>query len=142
MNRLYSQTTGCLYIPGLHPVIPADAVEISEETILAVIGNPAPGKVRGHDDKGLPILIDPPAPTFDQLAEDERQWRDLEVSASDALVARHRDEIERGGETTLADSQYKELQDYRQLLRDWPQSEVFPDSAQRPAAPAWLAGSV
>ncbi|WP_241190700.1 phage tail assembly chaperone [Pseudomonas chlororaphis] len=142
MSMLYSQTTGCLYILGRHSPIPDDAVEISEETILAVIGNPTPGKIRGHDEKGVPYLKDPPPATPEQLAADERKWRDLEVFGSDALVARHRDEVEQGSGTTLTESQYKELQGYRQLLRDWPEHEAFPDSDKRPAAPAWLAGQL
>lgn len=60
MQRLYSQTTGSTYFAGYNPDIPADAVKISEECFMLVIGNPDPAKVRSHDDTGLPILIDPP----------------------------------------------------------------------------------
>lgn len=142
MSRLYSKTTGCLYIPGVHPVIPDDAVEISNATILEVIGNPVPGKVRSHDANGLPILIDPPLPSADELSADERQWRDGEIAASDALVARHRDEVEQGAKSTLSGEQYQELQAYRQLLRDWPEAEAFPNAEARPQAPDWLSGQL
>lgn len=68
MIRMYSATTGTTYFPG-DPNTPSDAVEISEERFVSVIANPAPGKVRGHDANGLPILIDPPlyVPTIDDL---------------------------------------------------------------------------
>lgn len=56
--RYYSPTTGCTYLDGIH-IRPADARPISEERFLEVIARPAPGKVRAHDDNGLPILIDP-----------------------------------------------------------------------------------
>ena len=63
-----SETTGTTYLEGVH-VIPAGAVEISEDRFLSVIANAEPGKVRSHDANGLPILIDPPAyvPTADAL---------------------------------------------------------------------------
>lgn len=60
MPRLYSQSTGCTYLTGIHADIPKDAVPITEDRYLDVIANPAEGKIRGHDAAGLPILIDPP----------------------------------------------------------------------------------
>lgn len=68
--RYYSRSTGCTYLLSVHgDRMPADAVPITEEHYLAVIGNPAPDKVRSHDADGLPILIDPPiyVPTADAL---------------------------------------------------------------------------
>ncbi|NBF05301.1 hypothetical protein GV819_23715 [Pseudomonas sp. Fl5BN2] len=68
MSRYYSQLTGCTYLTRVHSVMPEDAKLISEERYLSVIAEPAPGKVRGHDLEGLPILIDPPPmPLDDQL---------------------------------------------------------------------------
>ncbi|MDH0098246.1 phage tail protein [Pseudomonas sp. GD04158] len=60
MNRLYSKATGSTYLLELHRDIPADAVPIDDACYLSVIANPAPGKIRSHDEHGLPILIDPP----------------------------------------------------------------------------------
>ncbi|PXB70474.1 phage tail protein, partial [Pseudomonas aeruginosa] len=54
---------------------------------------------------------------------------------------RHRDEIEDGA-TTLTDEQYQTLQTYRRALRDWPESERFPQSEYRPAQPEWLLGAL
>ncbi|TDJ76969.1 phage tail protein [Pseudomonas putida] len=141
---LYSATTGCCYIPGLNIEVPTDAKEITQERFLAVIAEPEPGKVRSHDEEGLPILIDPPviALTSEQLAANERAWRDAEVSSTEWLVTRHRDEQDMQLATTLTAEQFAELLVYRQALRDWPQTEAFPDSAQRPVAPAWIAEQV
>jgi hypothetical protein len=61
MTRLYSKSTGCTYLPGIQKEVPGDAVPISENLYLSVIANPVPGKIRGHDAEGLPILIDPPS---------------------------------------------------------------------------------
>lgn len=141
MERLYSQTTGTCYISGVHPEIPGDAVSISDDRYDAVIANPRYGQVRSHDAQGLPILIDPPVigQTDEQQAADERVWRDAEVSSTEWLVTRHRDELDMQLDTTLTAEQFAELLVYRQALRDWPQTEAFPDSTQRPVAPPWIA---
>ncbi|OLF55424.1 phage tail assembly chaperone [Pseudomonas chlororaphis] len=138
MSRLYSKSTGNLYLPGVNKDIPADAVAITDELVLSVIGNPAPGKVRDHDENGLPFLVDAPPPTIEQRATVEREWRDEQLLATDGFINRHRDEVEVAGETTFTGEQYRELQVYRQRLRDWPETAVFPDRAERPTAPGWL----
>ncbi|WP_215908644.1 phage tail assembly chaperone [Pseudomonas fluorescens] len=138
MSRLYSKATGNLYLAGVNKDIPSDAVEISDELVLSVIGNPAPGKVRAHDENGLPYLIDSPPPTVEQLASIERAWRDTQLLDTDGIINRHRDEVEGGGETTLTMEQYRSLQVYRQGLRNWPEAPIFPDSTGRPVAPTWL----
>lgn len=127
------------YLVGIHTTIPEDAVEIPDARFESVIGNPAPGKVRDHDEQGLPILIDPPPLTQDQQIEQERQWRDAELASRQWLRDRHRDEQDLGRETTLNGEQFGELLGYLQSLRDWPQSEHFPVLEHRPIAPSWIA---
>ena len=138
MKRFYSASTQASYFQGMHASMPADAVEISEELYLAVIGNPASGKIRAHDKKGLPYLVDAPAQVPDAVAH-EREWRDAELASVMWLRERHRDQQEIGGSNTLSDDQFAELLVYMQALRDWPQSPEFPAIEQRPAAPAWIA---
>lgn len=144
MERFYSQSTGCTYLKSLHATMPSDVVLIDDDRYEEVIANPDPAKVRSHDAQGLPILIDPPvvAPTAEQLAAIERTWRDAEVSSTEWLVTRHRDEQDMQLATTLTAEQFAELLVYRQALRDWPQTEAFPDTAQRPVAPPWIAEQV
>ncbi|MEN5143550.1 phage tail assembly chaperone [Pseudomonas juntendi] len=137
--RYYSQTTGCCYLTGIHTTMPEDAVEIPDDRYQAVIGNPEPGKVRSHDAHGLPILIDPPALTAEEVSSQERSWRDSELAANQWLRDRHRDEQDLGRATTLTEDQFVELLGYLQALRDWPQSESFPDLTFRPVAPGWIA---
>ncbi|MDR6956598.1 hypothetical protein J2W43_000561 [Pseudomonas brassicacearum] len=141
MKRYYSQTTGCSYLLGLHTSMPEDAVEIPEELFLSVICNPPPGMVRTHDEKGLPCLVDAPEPTQDLEAQ-ERVWRDNELSGVLWLRERHRDQLEIESPTTLTTEQFNELLVYLQALRDWPQSPDFPDSQNRPKAPAWIAEQI
>lgn len=78
------------------------------------------------------------APTFttDQLEVKARAWRDTEITASQWLVDRHRDQAEAGTATTLTADQYSALLVYRQALRDWPSVADFPADSTMPAAPA------
>lgn len=144
MQRYYSQITGSTYLEGIHHEMPVDAQPISEELFNEVIANPDPSKVRSHDAQGLPILIDPSQVvlTFDELAAQERSWRNSQVSSTEWLVTRHRDEQDMQLTTTLSAEQFAELLGYRQALRDWPAAGAFPDSALRPIAPPWVAEQI
>jgi hypothetical protein len=138
-KRLYSMSTGLCYLPGIHSSIPNDAIAISDERFNEVLGNPVPDKIRSHDADGLPFWIDPPPLNDEQLATNERQWRDDELAARQWLRDRHRDEQDLQRATTLTAERFTELLGYLQSLRDWPQSEHFPDSRYRPVAPPWVA---
>ncbi|RBJ85056.1 hypothetical protein C3L29_006595 [Pseudomonas sp. MWU12-2534b] len=113
-------------------------MEIPEALYLSVIGNPPSGKIRAHDELGLPYLVDAPEVLFDPAAQ-ERQWRDAELSSVMWLRERHRDQLEIATATTLTGEQFKELLVYMQSLRDWPQSPDFPQAEHRPVAPSWIA---
>ncbi|ATR83771.1 phage tail protein [Pseudomonas sp. HLS-6] len=136
--RYYSKSTGSTYIAGLHGSMPADAVEITDELYMAVIGNPPTGKARAHDERGLPYLVDAPEVAPDPAAQ-ERQWRDAELASVMWLRERHRDQLEIEAPTSIDAEQFKELLVYMQALRDWPQSEQFPMIEHRPVAPPWIA---
>lgn len=140
MKRFYSRLTGNCYLENGPLEIPPGAVLISDDRYQEVIANPAPGKVRGHDELGLPILIDP-SDTEDIVAQFEaleRAWRDGEIAATDWLVSRHREEVDLQKETSLTAQQYGELLSYRQALREWPQAVAFPDEHLRPITPGWI----
>lgn len=117
--------------------VPENAVEISEETFSRSINERDGQWVITGD--GEVIKAPFPAPTADQLADDERAWRNGEINAAQWLSVRHRDQMEIGADTTLTAEQFRELLVYMQSLRDWPQSEQFPMIDQRPVAPAWIA---
>jgi len=88
---------------------------------------------------GRPSTAPAPPPTVEDLKNRERVIRDRALLLTDPLIARHRDELEAERPTTLTAEQYKQLQGYRQDLRDWPESEHFPAVEYRPGQPAWLA---
>jgi len=139
MKRFYSPSTGTSYLEGIHSQMPPDAVDITEALYLSVIGNPVSGKVRAHDERGLPYLVDAPEADLDLPAQ-ERTWRDAQLSAVMWLRERHRDQLEIAGTPTLTDEQFGKLLVYIQALRDWPQSPEFPVNQHRPVAPGWIAG--
>lgn len=119
-------------------LIPADAVEISQERHAELLNGQSTGLLISSGEDGYPVLIDPPPPSPEVLAAIERAWRDGQLSATDGVITRHRDELEEGIATTLTAEQYSELQAYRRQLRDWPQGEEFPLADHRPVAPSWF----
>ncbi|WP_079229385.1 phage tail assembly chaperone [Pseudomonas putida] len=68
-----------------------------------------------------------------------RMWRDYQLQSGEWLVMRHRDELAMNISTSLTSQQYTELLTYRQSLRDWPASSMFPDSSSKPEPPVWIA---
>ncbi|WP_438307569.1 phage tail assembly chaperone [Pseudomonas guariconensis] len=140
MKKFYSASTRGFYSSEINgDDIPGDAVEITLEQHAALLEGEAFGLIIVANAQGLPVLQDRPLPTPEQLAVIERVWRDNELSASDRLIARHRDERDLARPLTLSEGQFSELLIYRQALRDWPASEPFPNSAQRPVTPSWVA---
>lgn len=71
--------------------------------------------------------------------QSERAWRDATLQGISWLRERHRDEQDLQMPTTLTAPQFSSLLGYLQQLRDWPQSDRFPDLDQRPVAPPWIA---
>lgn len=131
---------------GFYPDAPyGDAVgkacvELSDNQYQALMREIEQGKAISVVD-GWPVAVDRVI-SFEQLVAFERSWRDAELSSSEWLVNRHRDEQDMPLSTTLAAEQFAELLIYRQSLRDWPQSELFPDAEQRPVAPPWIAEQI
>lgn len=133
-----SKSTGGFYDPSIHTTMPSDVVEITSAYHAELLDGQAKGQIISWNDDGYPVLIDPPPPTPEELAAIERAWRNVQLVATDGVVARHRDEIEEGSPTTLTAAQYTELQTYRRELRNWPVAGEFPLSDHRPKAPDWL----
>src|SRR5450830_361197 len=112
-----------------------ELVVISEETYLGLLEGQGQGLLISSDDNGVPFLAKPAPLSKDEQEVKERTWRDRALSATDGLVARHRDEIEMDMPLTISSADYKELQLYRNALRGWPLDSKFPDAASRPTTP-------
>lgn len=133
-----AKTLGFLTVEDHEDVSP-DLPTVTADEHDALINGQALGKRIAADDKGRPTLVDLPQPSPEQLAAEERAWRDTQLATTDGVVSRQRDELEEGSATTLSAAQYTELQAYRRLLRNWPEAGEFPLIEHRPTAPIWLA---
>lgn len=133
-----SKSARGFYDPEIHSFMPSDALEISTERYSELLVGQSEGRVIVWNDDGFPFLAEPPPPSDEELIAAERAWRDAHLSPTDGIVARHRDELESVGPTTLTPTQYSELQAYRRLLRNWPQQTEFPLVNHRPTIPSWL----
>lgn len=135
----YSPSTGGFYNSVIHPVIPDDSIELSGADYRQLLDGRCMGQIIVINEDGQPVLTDAPpgVPSEEASTAREREWRDGEVSSTEWLVTRHREQDMQQA-TTLSAEQFAELLSYRQALRDWPQSEQFPDALQRPLAPPWI----
>ncbi|WLI11541.1 MULTISPECIES: phage tail assembly chaperone [Pseudomonas] len=141
-NFLFSASTCGVYVPGINTSdIPSDVIEIPQTYWVSLLQELAvtAKMISVRADNGYPVLVDTPPLSPEEAANAERFWRDAQLSATDSIVARDRDELEDGGGTTLTADQYAQLQAYRRALRDWPQGSFFPFTEHRPSAPLWLA---
>jgi hypothetical protein len=140
---IYYSPTGGFYSSKLHGGnIPDDAIEITESKYHELLSEQGLGKSIKAGPDGLPVAVEPPGPTDEQIMSKERAWRDAELASVMWLRERHRDQQEIGGSTTLSSDQFAELLVYMQALRDWPQTSEFPDSLYRPVPPSWIAQQV
>lgn len=85
MSMLYSKTEGFFH-RDIHDEsqIPHDAIEISDELHQALINGQCEGKIITSDKHGFPILVNPPAPTAEELKE-----------RANAAIIREIEELER-----------------------------------------------
>lgn len=139
MTAYFSPSTARFYDLEIYGSnMPDDAFQITEETRQELLMAQSAGKQIVTGNENLPIAIDRPGPTPEQKIASERFWRDSQLRATDALVQRHRDEIDGGWPASLTGEQYQQVQAYRMELRGWPAHADFPDSTKRPAAPVWM----
>lgn len=117
----------------------ADAMEVSGELYeqMLLVREQGGRVIAGKG--GKPIAAPPPTPTDAEQAEKARRWRDSQLTMSEWVVTRHRDEVDMAMKTTITTQQFSGLLKYRQALRDWPTVEGFPSENLRPNAPDWLA---
>ncbi|MDO9346137.1 MAG: phage tail assembly chaperone [Pseudomonas sp.] len=138
MSIFYCAETGGFYLPGMQPPDRA-CQEITKARHAELRAENAAGKIIAADDQGLPVAVDPPGLSSEQMATKERAWRDRQLASATGIRDRHRDQLELVMPTALDPDQFTALLRYIQVLRDWPQSAEFPSLEKRPEPPAWLA---
>lgn len=127
-SKLYFSASQCgFYDSAIHTVLPDDAVEISTDTHQALMAAQGAGKLIAADSEGLPVAIDPPAPSTEVLAAQVRARRDALIAATDYLVM---------PDYPISAVQLASVKTYRQALRDITTQETFPLNVVWPEVPA------
>ena len=147
MKHFFSPSTTGFFRSDIHGEpgsegnsLAADVVEVSSELYgqMLLVREQGGRVVPGED--GMPIEAPPVPPTIQEQEEKARRWRDSQLTLSEWVVTRHRDEVDMSMATTITTQQFSELLKYRQTLRDWPTDKGFPSADLRPNPPNWLAG--
>ncbi|RQP29560.1 phage tail assembly chaperone [Burkholderia ubonensis] len=118
----------------------ANIVDVSDDEWRALIDGQSHGKRAAFDGNMRPVLIDPPAPTRDDVAASMRSKRASAMNATDWLMSRHQDEKLIGNGTTLTAAQFAALIKYRQALRDISDADGWP-YVGLPPAPDFVTGT-
>lgn len=127
----YSPGTRGFYHNTVHVVIPTDVVEIEEKDWLRLLDAQKHGMEIVPDTDGHPTAVDPESRPEEKAAR-VRHARNQLLIETDALVARHRDQLETGVTTTLSKETYATLQSWRYGLRqmtkdpNWPYVDLPP----------------
>lgn len=123
----YSAQTGGFYSRDIHGIsIPPDAVEITVDQHQALLAGQSSGKIISADSSGAPALIDPAAPTPEELTTAARAQRDALLAACDWVVVKA---YETGAAVPEAWAAY------RQALRDITEQAGFPAEIVWPEVP-------
>lgn len=126
--KLYSQLTGGFYDVEINgDDIPQDAVEINDDTWMALLNGQAEGKIISPDENGYPVLTEPlPLTRQELIAQAELKKRELRVRA-DSEISWRQYAVEKGKATEEEAAALIAWQDYRlDLMRidtakpDWP----------------------
>ena len=123
MPKFASKSTRGFYAPEIHGEnMPADAVEITDEYHAELIDGQSAGKIIDWSGD-VPVLVDIPLPSNEELASIARSNRDAMLAASDW--------------TQVADAPVDQTswRTYRQALRDVTDQVGFPDNIEWPVAP-------
>lgn len=125
MNKMYySKQTGGFYAQEIHgDNIPSDAMEITAEQHAELLQGQSEGKRIEADENGYPILVDPPAPTAEQLAAHARSKRDALLRSTDWT------------QVPDAPVNQQDWATYRQALRDITLQDGFPKNINWPVEP-------
>lgn len=120
---LYSPSTNGFYNPDINPDIPADARPVSSAQYKAALAAQTLGKQIRPGADGLPVALDPPAPSLEAQLAQLRLRRDRLLRESDFTQI---------PDAPLSADARAAWAAYRQALRDLP--EIYADD---PASAIW-----
>lgn len=114
--------------------IPVSAIKISDSDHAELLDGQSQGRCMALCVSGRPAFADHPPQPIEERIEVAINKRNRLLEQTDGMVARHRDQVEEGIETTLTEAQYRTLLAYRRELRDMTRMKGFPE-VQWPAFP-------
>ncbi|KVV48228.1 hypothetical protein WT27_04865 [Burkholderia territorii] len=114
--------------------IPPGAIKISDREHRALLEGQSQGKCMALCEDGRPTFIEHRARSEEEITVEVLRKRTRLLEQTDGIVARHRDQVDEGIETTLSDSKFRALLAYRRELRDLTKQHGFPN-VQWPESP-------
>lgn len=124
----YSPGNNGFYILGFNDSeMPSDVVEIGQDVFNKYSESPPSGKCRVAGDDGLPLWIDIPAPTQEEIIAANEDKRAALRAIADSEIAWRQDSVDAGISTEEETAALAEWKKYRVLLMrvdtaapDWP----------------------
>ena len=115
--KYYSKNTGGFYDDEIHgDDIPADVVEITDDTWMELLNGQAEGKIISADENGYPVLTASPPPTQQELiAQAELKRGELRAKV-DSEISWRQDAVDSGDATEVESTALAAWKKYRVLL--------------------------
>ncbi|MFP4891214.1 tail fiber assembly protein [Paraburkholderia sp. EG304] len=113
--------------------VPADAVEIADETWATLLDGQSAGKRMSVDENGGPVLLDYPPPTDEQIAVINGAERSARLSVASSVAGALEDAVEFG---TATEAQAALLQPWRKYRAQLLAVDLTAYPAQWPDKPA------
>lgn len=126
MPLFFSPSAVAFFDDAFHASLPADAVSITTDLHRQLMEQQATGRRIVADADGTPITVAPPPPTGEQLMVALRQRRNRLLSACDHTQM---------PDVNLTTEQREEWRQYRQALRDLPETVADLTAIDWPPAP-------
>lgn len=95
---------------------PVDAVDVDDSLFNEYTQTPPAGKIRGVDDEGMPVWIDSPPPTRDELIAAAEVRKSGLLAATSVTIAPIQDAVDLDIATDDEKKRYTEWRKYRVLL--------------------------
>ncbi|QDC38401.1 phage tail protein [Sphingobium fuliginis ATCC 27551] len=127
MPLYFSPAHAAFYDDGFHSIIPADALEISQARHAELMEEQGAGRIIAAGPDGLPITLDPPAPSTDHLLAWMRRRRNRLLAECDHTQM---------PDVTLSEARREAWREYRQALRDLPETTTDLTAIEWPVPPA------
>jgi hypothetical protein len=134
MNYFSPSTLG-LYDDQLTGEIPADAVEITLEKLRQLMDGKAAGKDIAAGKKGAPVLVEPPAPTADQLEAIAKGTRANLLMQAALHIAPLQDAVDLGDSSAAEAEALRKWKQYRVALGRIESQEGYPGNISWPEVP-------